>query len=108
MYTERAKVREKVQALLGSGVIQESDSDYAKSIILVPKKNGDVRMCVDYQALNCCIVNPMYPLPLVNNKLDKLAGKVASLHWTWHRGITEFQCTLTLCLNSVYHARWTL
>ena len=74
-YTERAKVREKVQALLDSGVIQESDSDYASPIILVPKKNGDVRMCVDYRALNRCTVKQRYPLPLVNDQLDKLAGK---------------------------------
>ena len=62
-YTERAKLREKVQALLDGGVIQQSDSDYASLIILVPKKNGDVRMCVDYRELNRCTVNQIYPLP---------------------------------------------
>ena len=36
-YTDRAEVREKVQAFLDSGVIQEFDSDYANTLILVPK-----------------------------------------------------------------------
>ena len=74
-YTERAKVREKVQALLDIAVIQESDSDYASPVILVPKKNGDVRICMDYRALNRCTVKQRYPLALVNDQLDKLAGK---------------------------------
>ena len=38
----------KVQALLDSGVIQETDSDYVSPTILVPKNSGDIRMCVDY------------------------------------------------------------
>ena len=100
-YTERAKVSEKVQALLDSGVIQESNSDYGSPIILVPKKNCDVRMCVDYRALNRCMLKQRYPLPLVNDQLDKLNG-VISLRWTWHRDVTRFQCTLTPCL------RWRL
>ena len=75
-YTERAKVREKVQALLDSGVIhQESDSDYVSPIILVPKNNGHVRMCVDSRPLNHSMVKQRYPLSLVNDQLDKLADK---------------------------------
>ena len=72
---ERAKVREKIQSLLASGVIRESESEYASPIILIPKKNGDVRMCVDYRALNRSTVKDRYPMPLVSDQLDRLAGK---------------------------------
>ena len=71
--SERAKVRDKVQNLLASGVIRESD--YASPIILIPKKNGDVRMCVDYMVLNRSTVKDRYPMPLVSDQLHKLAGR---------------------------------
>ena len=55
----------------------------SKSLILImialsfwfPKKNGDVRMRVDYRALNRCTVKQRCPLSLANDQLDKLAGK---------------------------------
>lgn len=73
--TERALVREKVQELLDAGVIQESDSEYASPIVLVPKKNGELRMCVDYRSLNAITVKDRSPLPRVEDQLDRLAGK---------------------------------
>lgn len=72
---ERPTVRNKVEQLLASGVIQESNSDYASPIILVPKKNGEVRLCVDYRALNRITVKDRYPLPVIDDLLDRLAGK---------------------------------
>lgn len=71
---ERPTVRNKVEQLLASGVIQESNSDYASPIILVPKKNGEVRLCVDYRALNRITVKDRYPLPVIDDLLDRLAG----------------------------------
>ena len=41
---KRNKMREKIHDLLASAVIRESESEYASPIILIPKKNGDVRM----------------------------------------------------------------
>ncbi|GJQ78594.1 hypothetical protein Trydic_g11704 [Trypoxylus dichotomus] len=74
-YSEQSIVRSKVQQLIESGVIRQSNSDYASPIILVPKKNGEPRLCVDYRALNRITVKDRYPLPLIDDLLDRLAGK---------------------------------
>lgn len=72
--SERAKVKDKIQELLNGGIIRESDSDYASPIIIVPKKDGDIRLCVDYRELNKITVKDRYPLPLIEDQLDKLSG----------------------------------
>ncbi|KAK9728669.1 Reverse transcriptase (RNA-dependent DNA polymerase) [Popillia japonica] len=85
--SEREVVRGRIERLLASGVIRESISEYGSPIILVPKKNGEARLCVDYRALNRITgvdyralnritVKDRYPLPLIDDQLNKLAGKV--------------------------------
>ncbi|KXZ75922.1 hypothetical protein TcasGA2_TC031710 [Tribolium castaneum] len=73
-HSERAVVRQKVQSLLDGDVIRESNSNYASPILLVPKKTGEMRLCVDYRALNAITVKDRYPLPLIADQLDRLAG----------------------------------
>ncbi|XP_064210819.1 uncharacterized protein LOC135265341 [Tribolium castaneum] len=73
-HSERAVVRQKVQSLLDGDVIRESNSNYASPILLVPKKTGEMRLCVDYRALNAITVKDRYPLPLIADQLDRLSG----------------------------------
>lgn len=73
---EREKVKTIVNELLDSGIIRESTSEYASPIILVAKKNGEVRMCVDYRALNHKTVKEKFPMPLIDDQIDKLSGQV--------------------------------
>lgn len=47
-----AEVKEHIQDLLDKGVIRPSQNNYASPVVLVCKKNGALRMCVDYQQLN--------------------------------------------------------
>jgi hypothetical protein len=51
-HPEREAVRELVQDLLTNGIIRESQSSYSSPILLVKKKTGEYRMCVDYRVLN--------------------------------------------------------
>nr|XP_008191903.1 PREDICTED: uncharacterized protein LOC100141851 isoform X1 [Tribolium castaneum] len=71
---ERRIVRDIVNDLLGSGVIRESDSPYSSPILLVRKKDGQHRMCVDYRQLNSKTIKDRFPLPRVDEHLDKLNG----------------------------------
>lgn len=59
---------------LDSKVIRESSSPYASPTVLVQKKNGDLRMCVDYRQLNAKTQKATYPLPCIEESLDALAG----------------------------------
>lgn len=74
-HSEQEIVRSKVSELLDAGIIQESESCFASPVILVKKKNGDSRLCVDYRALNAITVRDRYPLPNIDDQISKLAGK---------------------------------
>lgn len=67
-------VREHIQQLLDSQVIRESCSPYSSPIVLVTKKDGSLRLCVDYRQLNSKTRRDAYPLPRIDESLDALSG----------------------------------
>lgn len=74
---ERRIVREIVNDLIMNNIIQESESPFASPILLVKKKEGSYRMCVDFRELNSYTVKDRYPLPLIEDQLDRLGkGKI--------------------------------
>lgn len=73
-HQEKLKVREIVNDLKDKGIVRESNSEYASPIILVKKKDGSDRMCVDYRALNKLTVRDRYPLPLIDDHVDRLGN----------------------------------
>lgn len=58
---EKSRVRDIISDLLSKEIIRESPSEYASPIILVKKKDGSDRMCVDYSALNSITVKDRFP-----------------------------------------------
>ncbi|CAH2084993.1 unnamed protein product [Euphydryas editha] len=71
---EREKVANIVKDLIDHNIIRESRSPYSSPIILVKKKNGDDRLCVDYRELNSNTLRDHYPLPLISDQIDQLVG----------------------------------
>ena len=68
------EVQQHLQDLLEKGVIRPSESNYASPIVLVRKKSGDLRMCVDYRKLNQKTKRDQYPLPRIEESLEALQG----------------------------------
>ena len=69
----RAKVEEMVDDMIEQGVVQPSTSPWASPIVLVAKKDGTTRFCVDYRRLNSVTKKDVYPLPRIDDTLDSLA-----------------------------------
>ena len=59
---------------LMKGFIQEFSSPVGAPILFVKKKNGSLRLCVDYRGLNQLTINNCYPLPLISEALNRLVG----------------------------------
>ncbi|CAG9132461.1 unnamed protein product [Plutella xylostella] len=72
---ERQVVRDMVNELLDTKIIQESTSDYASPVLLVKKKNGKYRLCIDYRSLNNKTVKERYPMPIIDEQISRLAGQ---------------------------------
>ena len=71
--------KEELQKLLDAGFIYPiSDSEWVSPLVLVPKKNGKWRICVNYRKLNKAAKKEHFPLPFIDQVLDGLAGKFFS------------------------------
>jgi hypothetical protein len=71
---EVAEIEKQVRELLEQGLVQPSTSPYGAPVLLVKKKDGSKRMCVDYRALNHITVKNAAPLPRIDDLLDRLQG----------------------------------
>ena len=68
------EVKEHIQKLLDAGIIKESYSPYASQIVIVKKKCGSIRLCVDYHQLNSKTVRDSFPLPGIEESLDAVGN----------------------------------
>ncbi|GFV55264.1 retrovirus-related Pol polyprotein from transposon 297 [Trichonephila clavipes] len=66
-------LREQIEELLRQNVIEECESPYAAPVVLVPKPNGKVRLCVDYRKLNSVTKVDAYLLPRMDDLLNEAA-----------------------------------
>jgi hypothetical protein len=86
---EKAECTRQCQELLAKGLIRPSTSPYSSPVIFVKKKDGSLRMCIDYRAVNKLTIKNRYPLPRIDQLLDTLQGaKVFSsldLHSGYHQ-----------------------
>lgn len=71
---ELAELRKQLDELLSKGFIQPSASPWGSPILFVKKKDGSMRLCVDYRALNKLTIKNRYPLPRIDDLLDRLHG----------------------------------
>ena len=70
----REQAKKMIDDMLQKDIIQPSSSPWASPIILVPKKDGSLRFCIDYRKLNSVTRKDAYPLPRVDDTLEPLSG----------------------------------
>ena len=68
----------KIMQLLDDGIIYRSQSRYASPLICVPKKNGTLRVCVDYRRLNFCTIPDNYCIPRIDSIKNIIRGNIFS------------------------------
>ncbi len=71
---QREIEKEQVEAMLQQNVIEPSDSPWRSSVVLVKKKDGSYRWCVDFRGVNSVTRKDSYPLPNISDTLDSLSG----------------------------------
>ena len=65
--------------MLDAGVVKPSNSPWCNAVILVRKKDGSLRFCIDFRRLNSLTVKDSHPLPRICETLESLAG---AAHYT--------------------------
>lgn len=71
---EREIVEKQIAEWINEGVIEECTSEYASPVVIVKKKDGSPRVCIDYRKLNRIIEKDGHPLPIIEDVLDKLGN----------------------------------
>nr|GEU29835.1 putative reverse transcriptase domain-containing protein [Tanacetum cinerariifolium] len=72
--SEMKELMSQLQELLDKGFIHPSSSPWGAPILFVKKKDGSMRMCIDYRKLNKVTVKNVYPLPRIDDLFDQLQG----------------------------------
>jgi hypothetical protein len=70
------EIEKAIKELLDMGYIKPSTSPFASSVVLVKKKDGTMRMCIDFRALNKKTIKNRYSIPRIDELLDELHGVV--------------------------------
>ena len=105
MYNE---VKNYIDDLIANGWVRESCSSYSSPIVCVRKKDGGMRLCIDYRRLNAKTVPDAQPIPRIQDILDSLGGKkwfsTLDMSKAYHQGYIAEDCRHL----AAFSTPWTL
>ena len=73
-YIEQIEINKQVDTMLKAGIIVHSESPWASRVVMVKKKDGTLRFCVDYRKLNELTTKDSYPVPIPRDIFDSMEG----------------------------------
>ena len=71
--SELVELKKQIEELLDKGFIRASSSPWGSLVLFAKKKDGTLRLCIDYRALNMATIKNIYPMPWINDLFDQLA-----------------------------------
>ena len=71
---ELAELKKQLDELISKGYIRPSASPWGSPILFIKKKDGSIRLCIDYRNLNAVTIKNKHPLPRIDDLLDQLRG----------------------------------
>ena len=102
-------IKEEVEKMLANGVIRKSKSPWAAPVVLVTKKDGSIRFCVDFRKLNAVTKKDRYPLPHAEVLMNKLRGMkcftgidLASGYWQVEIKEEDKEKTAFICSEGLF------
>ncbi len=102
-------IKEEVEKMLANGVIRRSKSPWAAPVVLVTKKDGSIRFCVDFRKLNAVTKKDRYPLPHAEVLMNKLRGMkcftgidLASGYWQVEIKEEDKEKTAFICSKGLF------
>ncbi len=112
-HKEREYVDAELEKMMASGVIKPSKSPWGAPVVLVRKKSGELRFCIDFRRLNEVTKKDAYPLPKIDECLDALEGSryfstLDLASWYWQVAMDEQDAEKTAFVTHRGLYQWTV